>query len=152
MPVYLIRHGHAGSRWQWDGDDDERPLTDKGRRQAAALAAHLCDGGIGRVLSSPSRRCIQTVEPLAEHHGVSVELSPALYEGADPDRTLEMLFELAPSNPVLASHGDVIPLLVRRLSARGMRTLDPAISQKGSLWVVEVHDGIPVSGTYRPPS
>lgn len=152
MPVYLIRHGHAGSRWQWDGEDDDRPLTDKGRRQADALVAYLGDGTVGRVMSSPSLRCVQTVEPIADHHRTHVELRRELYEGADPDRAVELILEAAPSDPVLASHGDVIPQVVRRLAARGMRTLDPAIAQKGSLWVVEVRDGVPVSGSYRPPS
>ena len=31
VPVYLIRHAHAGSRSGWDGDDDRRPLSPKGR-------------------------------------------------------------------------------------------------------------------------
>ena len=39
--ILLVRHGKAGSRSQWDGDDDERPLSSSGREQAEHLAALL---------------------------------------------------------------------------------------------------------------
>ena len=35
--ILLVRHGKAGSRSQWDGDDDERPLSSSGREQAEHL-------------------------------------------------------------------------------------------------------------------
>ena len=54
--ILLIRHGRAGKRSAWAGDDSLRPLDTKGRRQAAALPALLAGFGIERILSSPYRR------------------------------------------------------------------------------------------------
>ena len=50
----------------------------------------------------------------------------------------------------MCSHGDLIPKMIRRLVGAGMRTKDANISQKGSLWVIEVEKGRPVKGKYYP--
>src|SRR5262249_55413614 len=64
-PVYLVRHAKAGSREQWRADDDLRPLTTKGWRQAEGLVEAFADRPLASILSSPAVRCVQTVEPLA---------------------------------------------------------------------------------------
>src|SRR5258708_5758356 len=81
MAIYLVRHGKAGSRHDWKGPDDERPLSKRGRRQAEALVDVLADRGIEQVFSSPSLRCVETVRPLADKLGLGVELRPELAEG-----------------------------------------------------------------------
>lgn len=151
MPAYLIRHAHAGSRSAWKGDDELRPLSEKGRAQADAITARLRDEPIERVLSSPSLRCVETVEPLAERRRLEVEAEKALLEGAEPEDAINLLFELAPQNPALCSHGDLIPKMIRRLVASGMKTKDANISQKGSIWVIETDGDKPVRGRYLPP-
>jgi phosphohistidine phosphatase SixA len=122
----LIRHGAAGDHAHWRGDDRLRPLTGKGRRQAAALPGLLAGTGIARVVSSPFRRCVETAEPLAEAIGVDVEISDALAEGADAAGVLEIL---AQTEQVVAvcTHGDVCHLLV-----------GPRHTRKGAAWVLEV--------------
>ena len=44
--ILLVRHAKAGSRSQWDGDDDERPLSSSGREQAslACASSRRCRG------------------------------------------------------------------------------------------------------------
>ncbi len=152
VPVYLIRHAHAGSRSDWRGDDRERPISTKGRTQEASLRKRLATQKVGRVLSSPSRRCIETVEGIADDAGVDVEIRPELDEGADPDTAIALLTQLTDTNPVICSHGDLLPKLLRRFSAAGMKTKDSSISQKGSLWVVEMDGDRPVKGRYYPPA
>ena len=151
MPVYLIRHAHAGSRSGWDGDDSRRPLSPKGRHQTEGLTTWLQDESIDRVLSSPSTRCVQTVDPIAVSHGLITETDPALAEGAGVDGCLELVRGAADQTLVLCSHGDLIPKVIRRLSAEGMRTSGPNLSQKGSAWLLVVDDGRAVSATYQPP-
>ena len=41
MRLYVIRHSAAGNRSEWQRSDDLRPLSNKGRRQAAAIADTL---------------------------------------------------------------------------------------------------------------
>lgn len=151
MPVYLVRHAHAGSRSAWHDDDDLRPLSPKGRRQAESLSKRLDEHPVGCVLSSPSRRCIETMEPVAERRRAEIDTRKELLEGADPDAALDLLMKLAPSDPVLCSHGDLIPKMIRRLVGAGMKTKDPNISQKGSLWLIEIDKGRPVKAKYYPP-
>jgi 8-oxo-dGTP diphosphatase len=153
VPVYLVRHAHAGSRSAWHDDDDLRPLSSKGSRQAEALLARIDDDpDVGCIVSSPSRRCVETVEPLAKVLGAEVDIRKEFSEGADPDEAISLLMELAPKNPVVCSHGDLIPKMIRRLAADGMKIKDPNLSQKGSLWVISVEKGRAVKAKYHPPT
>jgi len=149
--VYLIRHAHAGSRSGWEGDDNRRPLSPKGRVQTEGLTRWLADQPIDEVRSSPSVRCRQTVEPLAEGHGLTITVDRSLGEGSEADECIAAILDASNRTLVLCSHGDLIPKVIRRLVAKGMRTKAPNLSQKGSAWVLEVVDGEPVSAVYQPP-
>jgi Histidine phosphatase superfamily (branch 1) len=81
MPLLVIRHARAGDRDDWRGDDRERPLDKRGRRQADALVEELEGYPISRILSSPYDRCVQTVEPLATRRGLAIEQRDELGEG-----------------------------------------------------------------------
>jgi 8-oxo-dGTP pyrophosphatase MutT (NUDIX family) len=62
--LLLVRHGRAGSREQWDGDDDARPLDDKGRAQAEALARLL-------PAYDPERPAVGPAAALPRHPGAA---------------------------------------------------------------------------------
>src|SRR3954463_4244305 len=64
-PCLLVRHGSAGERSAWPGDDRERPLDEVGRDQAEALVAILDAYAVVRVLSADVLRCLDTVGPFA---------------------------------------------------------------------------------------
>jgi 8-oxo-dGTP diphosphatase len=152
VAIYLIRHAHAGSRSGWSGDDDRRPLSDRGRGEAKQIFELLRDQPITAIYSSPTARCTQTVEPLADEQGLPIQTTTVLYEGTDPDDVIAFLLDRADENPPASSHGDVIPKVIRHLKAAGMRTSDPSDSSKGSVWVLDVEDGEVVRGTYHPPT
>lgn len=147
----LLRHGIAGNRDRWEGDDRARPLTKKGRKQAEAIAAALADAGIERIVTSPYHRCVQTVEPLAEATGAKIERSDALAEEADIDAAYALVDSLVGANAVLCSHGDVIPALVNRLMWAGLTLESHFYCAKGSIWEVDVERGKFTSGRYLPP-
>jgi 8-oxo-dGTP diphosphatase len=127
-------------------------LSPKGSRQAEALLEHVDPTKVGIVVSSPAQRCIETVEPIAERADTKVRIRKELLEGADPEDAVALLLELAPSTPVLCSHGDLVPKMIRRLVAEGMKTKDANVSQKGSLWIIEIEKGRPTRGRYHPPA
>lgn len=83
--VLIVRHGTAGSKSRFSGDDNLRPLDKKGRAQAEALVAQLAAFGPTDVYSADRVRCHQTVEPLAEELGVPIHNEPALTEEAYAD-------------------------------------------------------------------
>ncbi len=105
MSVLLLRHARAGERAAWTGDDRLRPLDERGLRQALALR-ELAQRAIGRIVSSPYRRCVETVEPLAEALGIPIELDDRLAEGASTQLALALLGEL--DGGLACTHGDVI--------------------------------------------
>lgn len=151
MAVHLVRHAHAGKRSEWQGDDSDRPLSDRGRTQSMALVTDLADVAVGRIVSSPYLRCVQTVQPLASANGLEVEASEAFAEGMDGDAAHALLIELDAVDGVACSHGDLLPALLRRMVVNGMETDDPLVVHKGSMWIVEFSEGRPRRGRYVPP-
>src|ERR1039458_5974865 len=63
--MLLIRHGHAGTKEGWAGDDRLRPLDSRGRCQAEHLASIAVAFEPTGLISSPYVRCQQTMEPIA---------------------------------------------------------------------------------------
>lgn len=108
MQVLLVRHGRAGERREWEGDDRLRPLDGKGRRQASGLIELLADYPIERILSSPYVRCTQTVEPLAAKRALPVEEVDELAERSTRAAVLRLLLRLEAGCVVLCTHGDVV--------------------------------------------
>jgi 8-oxo-dGTP diphosphatase len=133
---YLLRHAKAGTRAKWDGDDPDRPLTAGGRVQAVALADRLQKTDPTRLLSSPYVRCMQTLEPLAERIGLTVEADPRLAEGASFEPVLALLDDLS-DGAVLCSHGDVIPDTIDALIRRGLVVDGQPDWRKGAMWIIE---------------
>ena len=139
MTVYLVRHADAKSRANWPGDDELRPLSKKGEAQAWGLVGQLKGARIVRVLSSPAVRCSNTVEPLAAEHGLKVEHTDVLQEGADSSAAYELLRRIADQNgdAVLCTHGDLIPELLRIANRDGLSFDDEPRWPKGSTWAID---------------
>jgi broad specificity phosphatase PhoE len=150
MTIYLVRHAKAGSRRDWSGDDDLRPLSPVGHRQADAIADALADLGVKRITSSPFVRCRQTLDPLAHRLRLPLELSDALAEGAPLTDTLRLLEKVTGETTVLCTHGDVIANVINHLQATRV-PLDDDRLEKGSIWVLDTRDGEIVGGHYLPP-
>lgn len=68
IALHLLRHAHAGDPAKWDGDDDARPLSEKGRRQAKDLGGLLAviDEPPDLFITSPKVRAVQTAEIVAK--------------------------------------------------------------------------------------
>jgi 8-oxo-dGTP diphosphatase len=156
-PLLLVRHAKAGDREDserddWDGeDDDQRPLTGKGRKQAERLVTQLGLFGPTRVYSAPLVRCVQSVEPLAAELGVEVQLEPLFSEDTywdDPEAGLARLREIArePGVPVVCSQGGVIPDLIGMLTGEE----DPPF-RKASTWALGFAGDEVLTSDYYPP-
>jgi probable phosphoglycerate mutase len=67
--VLLVRHGlTAGTGHVLTGRTPGIPLDDRGREQAAALAARLAGVRLDAIVTSPLERCRQTAEAIAAAH------------------------------------------------------------------------------------
>ena len=153
MNLYVVRHAHAGNRSAWDGPDGERPLSRRGRKEAADIAEHLAPAGVERLVSSPAVRCVQTLEPLADRLGLPVDGDDRLLEGAGGDEALALALELSKERPAAAicSHGDVIQEMLGTLRAGGTRFMDPFVWPKGSTWVLTRDGDSWAEARYLPP-
>jgi 8-oxo-dGTP diphosphatase len=135
VSVFVVRHGKAGHRSGWDGDDRERPLTQAGRLQAAAIADRLGGEAITTLCSSPYVRCVQTLEPLADRIGLLITADDRLAEGTPLEDTLDLILG-AKDGAVLCTHGDVLTDAMNALVRRGTELTTAPDWRKGSIWVL----------------
>jgi len=105
MDCILLRHGIAVEREEWDGQDADRPLTEKGKQRVREVAAGLSrlDVQPTHVLSSSLIRAIETAKIAHRflHVRSAVQVVDALLPDALPDRLLSILHDLPPESCVL---------------------------------------------------
>jgi 8-oxo-dGTP diphosphatase len=149
--IYLVRHAHAGKQAQWPGADLARPLSAQGRMEALGLIDRLGGRPLGRVVSSPAERCLQTVQPLAGRLGRPVEASEALGVEGTGAGVLELLERPSLDRAVLCTHGELIGQVFEELQRAGIELSAPPRWPKGSTWILELDDGHAWKGTYLEP-
>jgi phosphohistidine phosphatase len=97
--LYLMRHAKAVPANPLQPDRD-RPLNERGLRQAAAMGKRLARRGVkpNALLSSPAARALATAEQLASALGIArkdIVLNEHLYN-ATPDDLLVVIQKLVP--------------------------------------------------------
>lgn len=167
--IELVAHMDAGDRTRWTGDQDVRPLSDLGRRQAARMAEALAAAPFDALYSSPAVRCRQTLAPLAERFGLPIAALPDLREtdgfappagwawiapaGGVPDplgaayaagrawSAVRQIHAAWPSGRVaVCTHGDVLPALAAFLIGAYGLTLPPPDDRRGGWHTLRVAD------------
>lgn len=117
-PLVLLRHAKALPRRDWDGDDRRRPLADLGHDQAKRLVPLLRAYGVSKVVSSDSKRCLQTIAPYADAEGLEVVRDRGL---SQEDATRKRIAKRAPqllrgrAPTVVCTHRPVLPMLFDHL-------------------------------------
>jgi phosphohistidine phosphatase len=103
MQLYFLRHGEAD--WpHWTRPDDERPLTDFGKKEVRQVAKFLdrLKVKLNLVVTSPLPRALQTAEVAAE------QLKTKLRQ----DEALEPGFGISELRTLLNRHGSKALMLV----------------------------------------
>jgi 8-oxo-(d)GTP phosphatase len=144
--ILIVRHGTAGSKSRYKGDDRLRPLDKHGRAQAESLVGQLLAFGADTLYAADRTRCHQTIEPLAEELGVRVHSEPLLTEEAyadDRKAARRRILEIAATDgtPVICTQGKVIPDLIDWWCARDGVRPDKSRNRKGSTWVMSSWQG-----------
>jgi phosphohistidine phosphatase SixA len=88
--------------------------------------AKLADYAIERILTSPARRCVETVEPLAAARGLEPELCEELSEDEQTSAGRALVRSLAGADVLVCGHGGLEDALH-----------DPPRWRKGSAFVVD---------------
>ena len=105
----LLRHAHAGDPEKWARPDAERPLSDKGRHQAARLGRLLSHNSDRPdvFITSPKVRARQTAEGVVAAMGGGIPiLEDARLAGALDLATIDAVVRDAgdPERPCLVGH------------------------------------------------
>lgn len=74
--LYFIRHAHS----TYTPDELERPLSEKGKKDAERIMALIQPDSIDVVVSSPYKRAVQTVEGVAQQYNLEIEIFEELKE------------------------------------------------------------------------
>jgi len=114
---------HAKSAWDTDAPDRERPLAERGRRDAPRVGRWMADQGLlpDAVLSSPARRARQTAQAVceaAEVSGASIAFDERVY-GATLGTLLRVLADApaAARRVLLVGHNPGLEELVSWLAS-----------------------------------
>ena len=120
--LILLRHGKAEADAP-TGQDFDRALTDRGRRDAALVAQALAEADLAPDLAlvSPAARARETWEQAAPFFPCAkVEWAPALYN-IDPQAILDLAAGQAPRTVMVVGHnpglGDLAAFLAREAGA-----------------------------------
>ncbi len=141
--VLIVRHGTAGSKSRYKGDDSKRPLDKQGRAQAESLVGVLLAFGADVLYAADRVRCHQTITPLADELGATIHNEPMLTEEAYADNrkaARQRVVEIAAAGgtPVICTQGKVIPDLIAWWCERDGVRPDKSRNRKGSAWVMSL--------------
>jgi phosphohistidine phosphatase len=119
MNIYLLRHGIAIEREDWDGDDSKRPLTREGEKQLEKISKALkkMDLEFDLILSSPYERAKKTAEIVTDKLGLekSLKFSDDLTPEGDPENLVAEINKLKSENAMLVGHEPYLSKLVSLL-------------------------------------
>lgn len=130
--LYIFRHGK--SSWDHDGlDDIDRPLSERGSRNAAEMAKRLVERGTvpELMLSSPANRALNTALIMLR----TWNLKPGLLQIHDP---LYMAYEKEIEQVVA-----VVPPAIRQLAIYGH---NPSFTRYANLFLEESLENLPTAG------
>ncbi|TDL43965.1 SixA phosphatase family protein [Microbacterium oleivorans] len=119
--ITLILVRHAKSDWGTGQDDHERPLNDRGRRDALVMARRLAATGVrpARILSSTAVRARTTAQAFAGALGLEVETDEGLY-GAPGSRLLATAAASGVTDVLVVAHDPGMTVLAEQLSDGGI--------------------------------
>lgn len=125
--VFVMRHLQKA-----EGADP--PLSAEGAANAQALATMLGKSGIKAIFATPTRRAMQTAQPLAARLGIAV--TP--YDPANPAALVKTVATV-PGAVLVVGHSNTVPDLVARFGAK--QAVSVGEQDYGTVFVVTTADG-----------
>ena len=145
LTLYLVRHADAGDPSEWIGPDAERPLSGKGVKQVARLAATLlaAETRFDAIRHSPARRCVETATVLSAVLGVEATADARLANGPTLSDLDRMFDRKGVKRLALVGHEPSLSKIVAELTG----TSGIAV-EKGALIRIDLPNGV-AAGTGR---
>jgi phosphohistidine phosphatase len=143
MRLYLLRHGEAD--WpDWKRPDDERPLTNAGKKEVHQVAKFLValKAKANLIITSPLPRASQTADIAAEHLKVRCQEDRMLAPGFRVEDLTRVLRKYPQEGLMLVGHepdfSQVIAALTGgsvKLSKAGVALVDVNLRKGKLLWL-----------------
>ena len=105
--LWLVRHARAGSKRMWKAPDDQRPLDSTGLLHASGLVV-LFPEPPSALIASPTLRCVQTLQPIADLHALPIRQDGRLGPSASLEEMVALLSEEGSAGVVFCTHGEVL--------------------------------------------
>ncbi len=123
--LVLIRHAHRDNTIR----SRDNGLSEKGKEQAKWVKKYFFerfdDADSIWLVSSPKKRCLETIAPIADQAGLEIDINPDLAEQSDSEtaqkfqdrvnRFLREWTQMPQPLTVVSSHGDWLPVAVFHL-------------------------------------
>jgi phosphohistidine phosphatase len=136
MKLCFLRHGEAD--WpNWNKPDDERPLTERGRKEMKRVAKFLqrLKFSADAILTSPLPRASQTAEIAAERLGIELKTEPALAHGFNVERLRRLLAKAGAACIMVVGHEPEFSEVIKELTGGEVKL------SKAGVALVEVNRG-----------
>jgi 8-oxo-dGTP diphosphatase len=136
--LIVLRHAKATPRSEWSKGEKTRPLLPKGQLQANRLALQLASYGPKKLITSPWKRCKDTVLPYARATNRHLlERSQLSEYSAEKNpkkakRLIEDIFEGTDST-LICTHRPALPKVLDAISQFARVDLKPAIAEAATL-------------------
>jgi phosphohistidine phosphatase len=117
MKLCFLRHGEAD--WpNWDKPDDERPLTERGRKEMKRVAKFLqrLKFSADAILTSPLPRASQTAEIVAGRLGIELKTETALAHGFNAERLGRLLAKADTECIMVVGHEPAFSEVIKELT------------------------------------
>jgi 8-oxo-dGTP diphosphatase len=140
-PFILLRHAKAITRDEWQGEDDDRPLSSSGQNQAMRLLSTYQVFNIDQIHSSDAVRCYDTVKSMAKGLDIKLEVSSKLSESTykkDKEKAFDYVRELIKEDKsiLICSHNPILPKMLNKLTKKSEIEADEDKLSPADGWVI----------------
>ena len=137
----------------WKAPDAERPLDSTGHLHALGLVALFPDPPTA-LIASPTRRCVQTLQPIADAHALPIRQDERLAPSAPIEAMLALLCEAGSAGTVFCTHGEALERLYFALRSASLHIDGPTaqILAKGVAWRLTTTNTSDVTLAIHPPT
>lgn len=119
--IIVLRHAEAMPRSEWSRTDGDRPLTETGQLQAKSLTKLLAAFNVKRVVTSPWKRCHDTVKPFGKKQKLKIIERSQLSElgnQKNPAKTIRVIQDSLKEHKsmILCTHRPALPTVLDTIS------------------------------------
>lgn len=136
--LIVLRHAKATPRAEWKGEEAKRPLLPEGVVQAKALSPLLAAYGPKRLITSPWKRCHDTIAPYAKQSKKTLVERSQLTELSNKRRPLSTKKVVAgllgtSKSGLICTHRPALPSVLEPLAQSATKELKPKIMEAATL-------------------